>query len=354
MSSEKSLYSQLLIAGPHLNNRGGISAVLSAYKRNLPEFHMLATNSLRGTLPGLVNFVRTCIALPFARWFGGYRIIAVHASVGRSWKRKSRIVKIAHRLGYRIILHMHSGNFKNAVEKEGVDNIRKVLEKCDRVVFLTQGWLEYSQRTFALDNLMVINNMIDTPAVNSPAMPRSTDGKLTFVYLGWFIQAKGIFDLLESVAEQADYFRGKAMVVLGGRYHEEEVQAAISKLGIGDIIDYRGWIDSEDKDRLLRESHVLMLPSYAEGLPISLLEAMTYSMPVITTDVGGIPEIVRDGVNGIMHKPGDKEAIFRAMSHYIENPGDIQKHGDAGRKVSEAFTPEAIRGKIDEMLRSLL
>ena len=97
-----------------------------------------------------------------------------------------------------------------------------------------------------------------------------------------------------------------------------------------------------------------MLPSYAEGLPISLLEAMTYSMPVITTDVGGIPEIVRDGVNGIMHKPGDKEAIFRAMSHYIENPGDIQKHGDAGRKVSEAFTPEAIRGKIDEMLRSLL
>lgn len=350
MSIDNKLYRRVLFIGPHLDNRGGISAVLNAYKRNLPEFHMLATNSVKGTVAGLFNFARTLIALPFAKWFGGFDTIDIHASTGKSWKRKSKIVSLAKALGFKTVLHMHSGNFRNTVEKEGVEKFKKTLAKCDRVLFLTPKWHEYARETFGLNNLGILNNIIDTPAVGRPEPERELNGLRRFVYLGWFIPEKGIYDLLDVVSENAGYFRGKATVVFGGRYNEETVQQKIRELGIEDIIDYRGWIWAEEKDRLLKESHVLILPSYIEGLPISLLEAMTYSMPVITTDVGGIPEIVTDKVNGIMFKPRDKNALFEAMKHYMETPEDIVKHGRNGHEVSKNFAPEIVCSRLNEII----
>lgn len=352
MTSDRQILRRVLFIGPHLKNRGGIAAVLEAYRRNLPEFHMLATNSLRGRVPGLVNFARTFVALAPARMLG-YKVLDVHGATGKSWRRKSLLIRWAKALGYKVVFHIHSGEFRKYTEERGADALRPLLSSCDRVVFLTEKWKEYADSTFALGNTLVLNNIVDTPAVGREPHDRATDALVQFVYAGWFLKEKGVFDLLEVIASHADALRGKARVVLCGRFNEGEVRDFIAGHGIADIAVFRGWVDGEAKDRVFSESDVMALPSYFEGLPISLLEAMTYSMAVISTRVGGIPEIVEDGVNGLLIEPGDRRALFGAMKFYIDNREAVTRHGLAGKRRSEDFAPSCITGRFMQILRSL-
>ncbi|MDE6270755.1 MAG: glycosyltransferase family 4 protein [Muribaculaceae bacterium] len=303
-------------------------------------------------MAGLINFARTMAALPFVR-LAGYRILDIHGSIGKSWRRKSKIVALGRLLGFKIILHIHSGKFSKFTEDEGMEKLRRVLEKCDKAVFLTDNWKKYVDKTYGIDNALVLNNIVDTPAVRREAVNRERSVPLRFVYLGYFLKEKGIFDLLEVMARNAGYFRGRATLVLGGRINEDKVKQFVSERGIGDIVDYRGWIDGDDKDALMQESDVVMLPSYFEGLPMSLLEAMTYGLPVIATNVGGIPEIVDDGANGLLVEPGDLDAIAGAMRHYIEHPEDVAAHGARGRERAKAFAPDTITARLMQILRSV-
>lgn len=351
-ASDYHILRRVLFAGPHLDNRGGISAVLNSYRDNLPEFHMLATNSLRGTVPGLVNFVRTLAGVAVLR-ARGYRILDVHGTTGKSWRRKSLLIRWAKMLGYKIVFHIHSGEFRKFTEEKGEDSLLPVFQRCDRVVFLTEKWKEYADRVFALGNSSVLNNMVDTPAVRRAPARHEPGAVLQFVYAGWFLREKGVFDLLDVLAEHAGYFRGRARIALCGRVNEDEVKAFIAAHDIADIADFRGWVDGEAKDRMFCGSDVMLLPSYFEGLPICLLEAMTYGMPVVATRVGGIPEIVDDGVNGRLITPGDRDALFEAMRYYIENRGEIARHGDEGRRRSQAFSPERIVGEFMRIISDL-
>ncbi len=352
MKKETKIYSKVLFIGPHLDNRGGISVVLNAYRRNLPEFHMLATNSVRGSLAGMFNFVRTLAVLPIYRCLG-YRILEVHGANWKSWTRKSMIIRLGKLLGIKIAYHSHGGGFKNFVEERGVEPIRRILAKCSMVFFLSESWKEYADKTFGLGNIHVLNNMADTPAASRDFIEREYSHPIRFVFLGWFVREKGIFDLLDVVSENADYFRSKAIIALGGRYNEQQILEIIHERNISDIIDFRGWVAGEDKDKLLNDSDVLLLPSYIEGLPVSILEGMTYALPVISTNVGAIPEVLTDGLNGRMISPGDKAALFAAMKSYIEDFQLIRRQGNAAKEKSKNYTKEAVISCLTGFLESI-
>jgi glycosyltransferase involved in cell wall biosynthesis len=93
------------------------------------------------------------------------------------------------------------------------------------------------------------------------------------------------------------------------------------------------WIDAHERDRLLNESDVFVLPSYAEGVPMSLLEAMAAGLPCITTPVGGIPDVFTHGVEGLLVPPGDAAQLRAAMSTFI---GDEPARLAAGRRAHES------------------
>ena len=89
---------------------------------------------------------------------------------------------------------------------------------------------------------------------------------------------------------------------------------------LDEMVKFVGWVSGDAKSKILSTTDILVLPSYYEGLPISVLEAMSYAMPVITTPVGGIPEVVTDGVEGTLFTPGDKASLTQTIDTYIENP----------------------------------
>lgn len=350
--TDDSLYNKVLFIGPHLSNRGGISTVLNTYRRHIPGFRFLATNSVKGLIPGLINFSRTVALLPFCRLFSGIRILDINTSSGKSWRRKSIIARLGKLLGFKVVIHIHSGQFKEFAEKRGVKSVVSVLKKCDRTVFLSEEWNRYAVGTLGLTNSRVLNNPIDIP-VTIPERQFNTRLPIRFLYLGAFLPIKGIFDLLETVAEHREELRGKMILTLCGNYNEDKVKDFIKTKGIGDLADFRGWISGEEKLSVMASNDIHVQPSHFEGMPLSVLEAMSYSMPVIAGRVGAVPEITEEGGNAILITPGDKDALFSAMMYYIQSPELIERHGSRGQLLSQSFRPERIISRLTDILKEV-
>lgn len=350
MAKKKSgtIFDKILFIGPDLNGRGGIVSVLRAYRDTLPTFHFISTNSHRGLIPGLLNFARTLVALPFIRIFRPYTTLDIHGANGKSWARKRLIINLGHILGYKIVFHMHGGELRKYVAAKGLEHYMKCFRKCRHVVFLTDAWTKYAQQELGCTNAVTLMNIVPTPTMAK--QPRTEGAPISLVYLGYIYKEKGIFDLLDVIASNRDRWLGHLTLTIGGQWNEDRVLNFIKDNDLGGIVKFVGWVSGDDKATILSKTDILILPSYYEGLPISILEAMSYAMPVITTPVGGIPEVVTDGVEGTLFTPGDKAAMTRAIDKYIECPGLIIKQGNAGWEKSKLFSPEHIVNRLSQIL----
>lgn len=323
-------------------------SVLQAYRDALPTFHFISTNSRRGLIPGLFNFARTLVALPFIRLFRPYTTLDIHGANGKSWTRKRLIINLGHILGYKIVFHMHGGELRKYVAAKGTEYYMKCFRKCRHVVFLTDAWTKYAQQELGCTNAVTLMNIVPTPTMAK--QPRTEGAPISLVYLGYIYKEKGIFDLLDVIASNRDRWLGHLTLTIGGQWNEDRVLNFIKDNDLGGIVKFVGWVSGDDKATILSKTDILILPSYYEGLPISILEAMSYAMPVITTPVGGIPEVVTDGVEGTLFTPGDKAAMTRAIDRYIECPGLIIKQGNAGWEKSKIFSPEHIVNRLSQIL----
>ena len=107
---------------------------------------------------------------------------------------------------------------------------------------------------------------------------------------------------------------------IGGNGEIQRLKELINKHNIEDIVEFLGWISSMEKAIILNSTDVYILPSYNEGLPISILESMSYGKAIISTNVGGIPEIVRNKENGLLINPGELKQMEQAIDFFLENP----------------------------------
>ena len=121
-----------------------------------------------------------------------------------------------------------------------------------------------------------------------------------------------MFDLLRAMALLQGAAPGKARLEIGGNKNEEALEEAIRSQELADCVHFNGFVSGDRKKELLNRAEVFVLPSYHEGLPVSILEAMSYGCAIISTPVGGIPEVVRE--NGILVRPGDVEGIAAAIA----------------------------------------
>jgi glycosyltransferase involved in cell wall biosynthesis len=113
----------------------------------------------------------------------------------------------------------------------------------------------------------------------------------------------------------------------------ETLQQRIEELGLTDAVRITGWISGAQVREEILQARALVLPSFAEGLPVVLMEAMALSRPVISTYVGGIPELVLDGKTGWLVPPGDVDSLAQAMLHCLDaSEEQLRAMGEAGRQ----------------------
>ena len=346
---DSNIFRKVLTIGPSIKSLGGMAAVMQVHRAYMPDYKLLPTNSPCGTFAGAFVLLSTMVRLPFYR-LAGRTIMHVHSASGKSFLRKSWLINLGRALGFKVVFHSHGGQSQEYFRKIGLVKAKRVLSRCSALVVLSDSWKEYYDSTFHLPNIAVVHN----PIVPCEVVKRPSVGdRLELLFLGTYCDSKGIFDLLEVLAVNKDRWMGRVHLSTGGTGDNERLEEYIRENGLAEMVTNLGWVSGSSKEQLFNTCHALILPSYIEGLPMSILEAMAHGMPVISTPVGGIPEVVQPHENGFLVRPGDKKAIATAIDCYLLNPELVTRHGAKGLKMSAPFNAECIINQLREIYESL-
>jgi glycosyltransferase involved in cell wall biosynthesis len=201
--------------------------------------------------------------------------------------------------------------------------------------------------------------------VNNPFIPKvevesdSQSNKLiigdtrpTLLFVGRLIKEKGIFELLEAmidILKQVDCH----LLIVGNGEEKEEIIRRIKNAKLENSVSLLGYMDSEKLYQVYQESTIFILPSYREGFPTAITEAMNFGLPIITTPVGGIPDHLQDGVNALFIKPKDPEVIANAVIRLLKDPKLCEEMGLANLAQVWEFRPENVVPKYIEIFSKL-
>lgn len=338
-------FEKVLTVGPSVKRQGGIASVLSKYKENynVPYF---SSTFFQKTIFSFLFFPERVISFFLILLFNSkIESVHIHTSSEGSFLRKYLLIKIARLFKKKIVFHIHSGRFLEFYNRSN-NIVKNAIEDCinnsDCLAVLSNSWKEKYEKIFNPQKVTVVPNLIPKPL--EEAKNFNTTPHIKIIYLGKIFAAKGIFDLLDVIKGNYDDLSNKASFIIAGSGEEEKTHI-YKKIDKYNIINFTGWVDPEEKKNLLSTSDILVLPSYSEGLPVSILEAMSYKMPIIATPVGGIPEIVENETNGRLITPGNKTELFESIMYYINDKRLIKEHGLNSYKKIEPHFPENV-GKI--------
>lgn len=350
----KELSSQVLFLGVSKKTKGGMTAVLVSYDKYIENMRFIPTwklgNKLVKSWYALQALVRTWFLLTFDK---SIKIVHIHGAANASFDRCKLFIRLAKKCGKKVILHEHAADFveyyQEAEDKQGITD---TLKMCDALIVLSQSWKEYfSSIGMDKDKIHVLNNIVSPPELMSI---KRTDDKLHLLYMGEISKRKGAFDLLKAICKEKEFFKDKLILRMGGNEVDGDIKRFIKDNGLESFVNYEGWVAGDHKKECLNWEDVYILPSYNEGLPIAILEAMSYGHPVISTPVGGIPEVVENKRNGILVEPGDQKKIADAIRYYIENKDEIKVQGENGYTIVKNFFPEKVFGDLRNIYESLL
>ena len=170
--------------------------------------------------------------------------------------------------------------------------------------------------------------------------------------VGRITQEKGFDYLIDSYVQSLPHdFK---LVLAGGVDHNSSYSSEISERAQKQNVIMPGYVDGEFLRQLYSHARLFVLPSYNEGLPIAILEAMSYSHPIISTPVGGIPEVVKDHQNGILVEPGNLEQIKEALLFFIKHPEVIENYGQKSYEIVQPYFPENVFLQLKKIYYDLL
>lgn len=356
-AEENKILEKVLFVGPdYRNHRGGIGAVLGVYNTFFDNFYFIPTyKPFDSNLRKSLYFARQLLTIvTHIASNKELKIVHIHSAHAGSFYRKLLIFFFAKLFGKKTIFHVHSGVFEVFYDKSMLIQkalIRWVINNSDVVICLSSYWSDFFAKRFACKHILIVNNVVSSPSGKIeraiPALP------LNFVFLGRIGNNKGIFDVLTVLAD-TKCFSGKVKLYVGGDGEIERLEQFIKRKGLEKIVEYVGWVTDDRKAQLLLQAHVYILPSYLEGMPISVLEAMSYGLPIVSTKVGGIPEIVKHGKNGLLSEPGDLSAIRNSIKFFVDNPQEIITLGANSLCFVKPFTAGFVKKQLLDCYSSLL
>ncbi len=340
----------VVMVGPALSSRGGIASVCAEYEKSgiferlnvvyLPSFVSAGRFAkLRLAIAAVMRFLRMLLARRV-------RVLHVHMATGASAWRKLAFCAEAHAFAVPYIVHLHSGKFPEFYERRcgyvGRALIRLALHRSAWVFVLSEERMTWmSEHGFDMTRVSVLPNLVELPA---GAERHSEQDDL--VFLGRLEEAKGVSTLLEAFAIVRKR-HPRARLLLGGEGDRARYEELARRAGLGDAVHFLGWVDGDAKRQLLARAAVFVLPSRYEGQPMGLLEAMSFGVPCVATRVGGIPDIINDGRNGLLVRVGDVDDLAEAISRLLGAPHLRRELGQAGlATVDTHFSARAVEAKL--------
>ena len=211
----------------------------------------------------------------------------------------------------------------------------------------SESWRDFILTIAPRAHIIVVPNYVTVPPL--PDASARVPGEVLF--LGLVGDRKGVFDLIPAFAQVAGA-HPDARLVIGGNGELDRARQAIQAAGADRSIDLAGWIEGAAKEALLARASVYVLPSHNEGLPMSVLEAMARGLPVVTTRVGGIPELITDGVDGLLIDAGDQAALAQRIDALLADEALRTRIAAAGRsRIETHYSDKAILPLLRDIYR---
>lgn len=339
----------VLVIGP-LEARGGVAAVVrgvTANPRLEGEWRIVPINTTCYQDGGLVRkFLQLCVALAKAcatLWSDpDIVLVHVHAGGGVSILRKLLFLSMARLMGRKTILHIHSGELAKLCTSPSTRGraIRRSLRKCDAVVVLA----DRDRRELAMLDPAIVVRVVRNPVTlpSGDTMGRSVSlASPRLAYMGYLFRDKGVYDLLDALSLVTSVEPGVKCTFYGKGPELSGIRHKARALGLESSVQLAGWVTGDAWEDAFASADILVLPSYSEGMPLVILEAMARGVPTICTAVGAIPEIVENGVTGILVQPGNPSELAGAIWRLCDHELRLELSCNALLAVS-AYATEAV------------
>ena len=351
---------KILFLGPdYKNHRGGIGAIIGTYNEFIEDFKFIPTFRPYDSniIKALFFFKQIFVIASKLMFDKEIEIVHIHGSHSGSFFRKLVIFWLSKKIFHKkVIYHLNSSSFDlfyNRSNNTVKSLIRFMMENVDVLICVSPWWKNFYETTFQLKSIIIVNNAVPEPKL--PLFQKDTYAKpLKLLFLGRIGDRKGIFDLMTVIAQNKSSYDGQLKLYVGGDGETEKLEKMIIDSNLQGIVEYVGWVDNEKKLKYLTDCNVYILPSYNEGLPVSILEAMSYQMPIISTTVGGTPVVVENGVNGFIFNPGDLAAISGSIEYLLLNTEKVKQFGESSAKKVEPYLPKNVAEQLVTCYNQLL
>ncbi|WP_219834872.1 glycosyltransferase family 4 protein [Paenibacillus sp. R14(2021)] len=334
--------------------KGGIDAVIKSLLEGLrhSDEHIISTRfpSYIDSVGPLMRIAYSLMSMfKFVFISTPYEIVHLHSAAKGSFYRKSIYTVLSKLLRKKLVFHIHASGFETFQQSNSFNAwiVRRTLNCADHIIVLSDQMKALVHHFCENDRITVLPNPVTIPAAKEVASLRTAHAKVQLLFLGEIGPRKGIYDLVDAIEMLPEACKSRIQLHVCGNNEIERLKTIVSAKKLNDIITVHGWTSGEQKKKQLSNADVFILPSYAEGLPISILEAMAYGLPVISTNVGGIPEIVRSGQNGMLLEPGQPAALAQAIEALVM---DEDSRNAYGKKSKEIVHPHDINLVIDQLL----
>lgn len=350
---------KVLVVATSRKTRGGITSVVKAYETSVQweKYHCkwiethrdgVAWKKLAYFIRAFVQFI---ILVPF------YDIVHIHTADGASAKRKWIFASYAKLFKKKILVHIHLGNEKKLLKPNADYYLLKLLHIADNIIVLSPQWKRWLLETMpgAKDITYILYN---------PCTPVHRDNSIAkknqILLAGTICKRKGYDTALKGFSLIAKKYPDWKIVFAGNPYllegfdELEDGKRLAKEYEIEEQVEWLGWISGEKKERVFNETSIYCLASTGEGFPMGVLDAWAYGIPCIMTPVGGIPDIVKDGEQGLLFPIGDSTKMAEALNKLIENKAlraNIVNETD--KLISTTFNITTICNQLDDIYKSI-
>lgn len=327
---------RVLMIGAALSVKGGVSSVeriyLDAWDRERYALRHLATFVDGGMFRKLARLLLAL--LRYLQLLLTWRpdIVHIHFSWRASFYRKVVFVLLAVVARRRIVMHCHSGGFSgfyNGQGRIGKMLIRGILNLADALIVVSESLGDFFEGLDLKVPIRVLNNPVAMTDVFTRTGTLQPDPVI--LALGKLCRQKGTYDLLSALRKVKEPFPN-VRLWLGGDGELESVKRVIDSLGLVDNVRLLGWVDEADKQAALQAATLFVHCSYFEGMPMAILEAMQHELPVVATNVGGIPELITHQQTGVLIEPGDVQGLSDRIISLLQDGEARARLGQAARQ----------------------
>jgi glycosyltransferase involved in cell wall biosynthesis len=343
---------KVLVVAPDRKTRGGITSVINSHEKS--DFWEKWNCQWIGTYVDRDVFLKIMFFIKGLMYFlvklPNTSIVHIHFSEPTSAARKNIFLYISKLFNKPVVVHFHSFSADTTVSGKRKDLYKKIFNKADAIIVLSNYWKkQVEQIVVKPEKIKVVYN--PCPEIKQKF---NVEKQKSILFAGTLNERKGYSDLIRAFSKIAVRFPDWK-IIFAGNGEIELAKKLSNSLEISNNVVFKGWISGLEKEALFCSSSIFCLPSYAEGFPMAVLDAWAFGLPVITTPVGGLPDVLLHGENSLVFQPGDIDGLAENLKILINDNSLRIKLAEASLQLSSnTFNIKTISSQIDNLYSSIL